>query len=204
MPDHNGANRYWTRWNMPWKNRHQNNTRPNWREKTKQLKKRTKKGSNRHKINGPHDLAVQAYGTASSMCLGVGSKWIRTLLSVISQVIYWNREYLKGNGCSRLLLFRALNCFCHFSISLARSVAFALLSCFEKRGSFEICSCRRQCLLWWWIIDHNGCYGWPRFSCVDFHTNRDINILEKTCTFCAKTPNRTELPNELARLLWFQ
>lgn len=63
MPDHNGKpNGYWTHGEICHEKidtKQQKNER-----KTKIIVESRKKGSNRHKINGPHDLSVQAYGTA--------------------------------------------------------------------------------------------------------------------------------------------
>lgn len=70
------------------------------------------------------------------------------------------------------------------------------------KGSFEICSCRRQCLLWWWIIDHIeaawNMYG-PissalRFSHVSIFIPFVISICSKTCTHYRKHLMPTELP----------
>lgn len=141
-------NRYWTWWNMPTKK--ESTPSKNELKKHTQCSTESKKNEsneiktrgNRHKKSTPaHTIIVVQCVTAASvcLCLGVGSKWIRTLLSVISQVIYWNREYLKGNGCSRLLLF-SRTIFFFALIFLLLLLSFHCIKSLVKKWGFEMCS----------------------------------------------------------------
>lgn len=144
----------------------------------KHKKKNANTVGNRHKQSSRPTRSAASNAlrcNRARACRGVGSKWIRTLLSVISQVIYWNREYLKGNGCSRLLLFRVLFCFRSyiFFIVFLLTVRSGLEEESKRKGFDENLqlSTAHQCFtIEWWVIDRtlDESNGWSS-SAKDSH-----------------------------------